>query len=48
MINTEGGNGLVSGFTSYVAGEKGQLIILKNGIVPAIVPTRTVKINIEH
>ena len=47
MINTEGGNGLATGFVSYVAGEKGQLIVLKNGIVPAIVPSRSVKINIE-
>ncbi len=48
MINTEGSNGLATGFVSYVAGEKGQLIILKNGIVPAIVPSRSVKIDIEH
>lgn len=48
MINTEGSNGLATGFTSYVAGNAGQLIVLKNGIVPAIVPSRTVKINTEN
>lgn len=48
MINTEGSNGLATGFVSYVAGENGQLIVLKNGIVPAIVPSRSVKVNIEH
>ena len=48
MINAEGGNGLITGFVSFVSGEKGQLIILKSGIVPAIVPTRSVKVESEN
>lgn len=48
MINAEGSNGLVTGFVAFVSGEKGQLIILKSGIVPAIVPTRSVKIESEN
>ena len=47
MINAEGGNGLITGFVAFVSGEKGQLIILKSGIVPAIVPSRSVKVNPE-
>lgn len=47
MINAEGGNGLATGFTAYVAGEKGQLIILKSGMVPAITPPRTVHITTQ-
>ena len=47
MINAEGGNGLSTGFVAFVSGEKGQLIILKSGIVPAIVPSRSVKVNPE-
>lgn len=45
IINAEGGNGTATGFTSFAAGNKGQLILLKSGMVPAIVPSRTVNIN---
>jgi phosphate transport system substrate-binding protein len=38
---------LGSGFASFVAGEKGQLIIFKMGMVPAIAPIRTIKITNE-
>jgi phosphate transport system substrate-binding protein len=44
VINAEGGNGLASGFTAFVASEKGQLIILKSGMVPATTPARTINI----
>jgi phosphate transport system substrate-binding protein len=41
-INREARNGLGTGFVSFVAGEKGQRIILKSGLVPATMPTRIV------
>lgn len=37
--------GLGTGFASFVAGDKGQRIILKAGLVPAIAPVRIVEIN---
>lgn len=37
--------GLPAGFVKFAAGEKGQKIILKAGLFPAIVPTRLVRIN---
>ena len=45
MVSRQTRAGLGMGFVSFVAGEKGQLMILKAGIVPAIPPTRLVKIN---
>lgn len=42
MISREARNGLGTGFVSFVAGEKGQRIILKAGLVPATMPTRIV------
>jgi phosphate transport system substrate-binding protein len=47
MINRQTRAGLGMGFVSFVAGDKGQLIILKSGLVPAIAPVRLVKVNIE-
>jgi phosphate transport system substrate-binding protein len=44
IINREGRTGLGTGFTAFVAGEKGQLIILKAGMVPATMPVRMVKV----
>ena len=44
MINRETFAGLGSGFISFVAGEKGQRIILKSGIVPAAMPIRLIQI----
>ncbi|HVA99053.1 MAG TPA: substrate-binding domain-containing protein [Bacteroidia bacterium] len=45
IISREARWGLGSGFSAFVAGEKGQRIILKSGLVPAIAPTRIVEIN---
>lgn len=42
VINMEGRAGLGTGFASYVAGDKGQRIILKSGLVPATMPVRVV------
>jgi phosphate transport system substrate-binding protein len=44
IINAEPRNGLVTGFSSFVASDKGQRIILKSGILPAIAPTRVINI----
>lgn len=45
MINRQTRAGLGMGFVSFVAGNKGQLMILKAGLVPSIAPTRMVKIS---
>jgi phosphate transport system substrate-binding protein len=45
MINRQTRAGLVTGFVSFVAGEKGQRMILKSGLVPATIPSRIVEIN---
>ncbi|MFZ1687989.1 MAG: substrate-binding domain-containing protein [Flavobacteriales bacterium] len=47
MIVTEGKSGLGTGFASFVAGPKGQKIILKRGLVPAHIPTRNVEVVFE-
>lgn len=47
MINRQTRAGLGMGFVHFVAGEKGQLMILKTGLVPAIAPVRLVEVNIE-
>ncbi len=44
-INRQTRSGLGMGFVSFVAGEKGQLMILKAGLVPSIAPTRMVRIS---
>ena len=44
MINAEPRNGLVTGFSSFVASDKGQRIILKSGVLPALAPTRVINI----
>jgi phosphate transport system substrate-binding protein len=44
MINRETFTGLGSGFVSFVAGEKGQRICLRSGMVPATMPIRLVQI----
>lgn len=44
IINAEPRNGLATGFSSFVASDKGQRIILKSGILPAIAPTRVINI----
>lgn len=45
--NAEGKTGLGTGFAAFVASEKGQLIILKAGMVPATQPIRVVTITTE-
>lgn len=45
MINRQTRAGLGMGFVSFVAGDKGQLMILKAGLIPAIAPVRLVQIN---
>ncbi len=47
MISRQTRAGLGMGFVSFVAGEKGQLMILKAGLIPAIAPVRMVKITTE-
>ena len=44
MINTEPRSGLCTGLVSFVASDKGQRIILKSGILPAVAPTRVVNV----
>jgi len=48
VMNTrESFTGLGSGFVSFVAGEKGQRIILKSGLVPATMPIRIIQVKNE-
>jgi phosphate transport system substrate-binding protein len=44
MISRETFAGLGTGFASFVAGDQGQRIILKSGIVPATMPIRLINI----
>lgn len=44
ILNAEPQVGKATRFSSFMAGEKGQRIILKSGILPAVAPTRMVKI----
>lgn len=44
IINREGRTGLGTGFAAFIAGEKGQLIILKAGMVPSTMPIRIVTV----
>lgn len=48
MVLTEPRNGLASGFTSFVANDKGQRIILKTGILPYTQTIRIVNVNEEQ
>ena len=43
-INRQTYRGLAYGLSSFVAGEKGQLIVLRSGMVPAAMPVRIVEI----
>lgn len=45
MINRQTRAGLGMGFVSFVAGEKGQIMILKAGLIPAVAPVRLIEIN---
>lgn len=44
IISREARMGLGSGFTTFIASEKGQRIFLKSGLVPAIAPVRLVEL----
>jgi phosphate transport system substrate-binding protein len=44
MINYQGFSGLGMGFASFIAGETGQRIILKSGLVPVHMPSRNIVI----
>lgn len=44
MINAEPKVGKATRFSNFMAGEKGQRIILKSGILPAVAPTRVVNV----
>jgi phosphate transport system substrate-binding protein len=44
MINRQTRAGLGTGFVSFVAGEKGQLMMLKAGLIPGFPPERKIKI----
>lgn len=46
IINAQGFSGLGMGFSSFVAGDIGQRIILKSGLLPVMMPSR--KINIRN
>jgi phosphate transport system substrate-binding protein len=44
IINCQGYEGLGMGFASFIAGEKGQRIILKSGLAPIREPSRNIRI----
>jgi phosphate transport system substrate-binding protein len=46
IINGQGYSGLGMGFASFVAGDIGQRIILKSGLLPVRIPGR--RINVRH
>lgn len=46
-INKASKSGLNTGFVNFIAGEKGQLIIHKSGLVSATAPIRMIHLNIE-
>jgi len=47
LLNYQGADGLGMGFASFIAGEIGQRIILKSGLLPIRIPTRTISIRKE-
>ena len=42
IVNCQGYSGLGMGFASFIAGEKGQRIILKSGLLPQRIPSRKI------
>jgi phosphate transport system substrate-binding protein len=46
-ISRQTRRGLGMGFVNFVAGNKGQLMILKMGLIPSIAPVRVVEINTQ-
>ena len=47
LLNYQGGTGLGMGFASFIAGEIGQRIILKAGLIPVRMPSRNIVIRKE-
>lgn len=47
ILSREARMGLGSGFTAFVASERGQRIVLKSGIVPATMPIRIIEVSKE-
>lgn len=47
MVSREARAGLATGFMAFVAGYKGQRVVLKAGLVPATMPLRIVEVNHE-
>lgn len=47
VVSREARMGLATGFTQFVASEKGQRVVLKAGLVPATMPVRIVQISKE-
>lgn len=47
MINKGRNAGLNTGFVLFMAGEKGQIIIQKSALVPAVAPTRLIQISTQ-
>lgn len=47
MLNYQGKDGLGMGFASFVAGEIGQRIILKSGLLPVRIPSRELNVRNE-
>ena len=47
MLNYQGKEGLGMGFASYIAGEIGQRIILKSGLLPVRMPSRIIQLRKE-
>ncbi|MDP1623249.1 MAG: substrate-binding domain-containing protein [Bacteroidales bacterium] len=43
-INRQSYTGLAHGFSSFIAGEKGQFIVLRSGMVPAAMPVRLIEL----
>jgi phosphate transport system substrate-binding protein len=47
IVNREGRTGLGTGFAAFIAGEKGQRIVLLAGLLPATMPVRIVNVKTE-
>ena len=42
IVNAQGYSGLGAGFASFIAGERGQRIVLKSGLLPIRIPSRKI------
>ncbi|MGE5437106.1 MAG: PstS family phosphate ABC transporter substrate-binding protein [Syntrophothermus sp.] len=47
VLSREARAGLGTGFTAFIAGDKGQRIVLKSGLVPATMPIRLIEVDNE-